>query len=237
MGRLLNWPTDLYWERQQILAGPRTVGASQTTSTVGFNQTTQSPFGSWVIQLDFPRLQEKAYRAYRGWVAGMQGGANATRFTMVDFHGAITLNPDGTERPRLIGFDEGFGFEERNHPFQFPATLVRVASPSAQGDTIIHLEQEEWEPQLQVGDYIGFVPFHFGKYLITQDMGEGRYRVTLPLRTSIDENTYATLFPTLAMRLTSEDAAPVGRTTAQSDALSVTLTEVFHDDVLEFFND
>lgn len=232
MSRLIDWPRDLKWTQERILSGPRTIGAATTTSVNGFNQNSQSPFGTWVIQLDLPPLNDVAFRKYRGWVAAMHGGANFTRFTIADFFGALSKNPDGTPRDRSALFQDGFGFGEKNQSFQYPTAIVPVAVNASKGDNIIQIAETEWQPLLCEGDYIGFTPFHFGMYLITEVLGGGIYRVTFPLREDITTDSHATLWPTLAMRLQAEDSAPVQREAVIASGISVTMIEVQHRDVL-----
>ena len=88
---------------------------------------------------------------------------------------------------------------------------------------------------LQVGDYLGFFPFHFGMYVVTEVIEPGTYRIWPPLRKALTTDDFATLDPTLAMRLESEDAATADRSLQVAEGASVTMVEVEDYNVREYF--
>jgi hypothetical protein len=115
--------------------------------------------------------------------------------------------------------------------------LVPVAAAAAREGTVIKLGSQFWGHVLDIGDYIGFVPFHFGLYTITEVISPGEYRIWPPLRKSVTAGDFATLRPVLAMRLESEDSASAGRGLVTADSVTVTLVECLDYDVREYWTD
>lgn len=238
MARLISWPEGLSDNAREPLSGPRSVGAGATGSIGNFNQTFSSPFGLWRWNFSFPPIHGDLFRRYRGWITALHGGANATRVPFFD--------PDGLTRLQMglsIADDEwqagepwsngqswANGLNWQNSPPQ-----VAVAGASAQGGTIVTLGGEFWGQGLQVGDFLGFLPLHFGLYMVTEVLDPGRYRVWPPLRKAVTIGDLATLRPTLAMKLDGEDAANAPRGVAFAENLSVTLVEILDYDVKQFF--
>lgn len=238
MARLVSWPEGLRSNFREPLSGPRAVGAGSTGSIGNFTQTFASPFGLWRWRFQFPPIRGQLFRRYRGWVTALNGGANATRVPFCDWDGLtrqqMGLNiPDAEWRagePWANGQPWSNGQNWQNSPPQ-----VTVSGASAQGGTIVSLGAEFWGRELQQGDFLGFLPLHFGLYMVTEVLDPGRYRVWPPLRKAVTIGDLATLRPTLAMKLENEDAANAPRGAAFADGLSVTLTEVLDYDVKQFF--
>ncbi len=107
----------------------------------------------------------------------------------------------------------------------------------ARDTTLVTLANEFWGHGLDVGDYIGFMPQHFGMYVVTQIVATGQYRIWPKLRKALVTSDYATLSPTLAMRMMGENAADVSRELVASNSAQITLTEVMHADVETHFAD
>lgn len=238
MARLLSWPVGLSDSARVPLSGPRAVGAGSTGSIGNFTQTFASPFGLWRWNFSFPPMRGDMFRRYRGWVTALNGGANATRVPFFDPDGLTRQQmgvniPDAewqSGEPWSNGQPWTNGQNWQNSPPQ-----VAVAGASAQSGTIIALAGEYWGETLQVGDFLGFLPLHFGLYMVTEVLDPGRYRVWPPLRKAVTFGDYATLRPTLAMKLESEDAANAPRGVAFAENLSVTLVEILDYDVKQFF--
>ncbi|WEX10276.1 hypothetical protein [Chelativorans sp. AA-79] len=115
--------------------------------------------------------------------------------------------------------------------------LVKVAAPADLGATVVELSDAFWGHALGIGDQFGFMPFHFGVYEVTQVFGNGMYRIWPSLRKAITPNDFATLQPTIAMRLESEDGLTKNRDPDFIRGGSATLVEVFDYDVRDYFND
>ncbi|WP_245515407.1 hypothetical protein [Rhizobium deserti] len=84
---------------------------------------------------------------------------------------------------------------------------VAVAGGAARDTTVIKLGSAFWGHGLDYGDEIGFFPLHFGKYMITEALGSGEYRIWPPLRKAITADDFATLMPVLVMTLDNESGA------------------------------
>ena len=89
--------------------------------------------------------------------------------------------------------------------------MVSVLTGALERSTEIYLTANHWGHDLGIGDKIGFMPFHFGMYMVTEVYEPGHYRIWPPLRKDITASTYANLRPVVAMRLESEEAATFSR--------------------------
>jgi hypothetical protein len=232
--RLLSWPQGLGNVSMEILSGPRAVGSGQTESIGNFIQTFGSPFGSIRIRLNFSPMRDEAARRFRGWITALHGGANATRVPWVDAD-RMSLLEAGVKGPIenppwSNGKPWGNG---KNWRASYPP--VHVAAPAALGSTIVQLADEFWGHRLGYGDQFGFFPFHFGVYEVTEVLGEGTYRIWPSLRKAVSPDDFATLTPSLVMRLESEEAANRNREADFIRSGSVTMVEVFDYDVREYF--
>ncbi|MGH6805389.1 MAG: hypothetical protein ACREEJ_00810 [Ensifer adhaerens] len=121
--------------------------------------------------------------------------------------------------------------------WELTAPNVGVAAAASLDATIIRLTGSFWGHRLQPGDYLGFFPMHFGLYTVTEERGDGEYRIWPPLRKALTTGDYATLYPVMAMRLESEDAASAVRGVGFAEEATVTLVEVFDYDVRDYFTD
>ncbi|MHA6641352.1 hypothetical protein [Mesorhizobium sp. A623] len=239
-GRLISPPVGLGTTSIEPLAGPRAVSGGATQSIGNVVQTFGSPFGMWRFRFSFPAMHKSLFRRYRGWVTALHGGANATRWTffdpdMMSFQEAgvdasnfeiATGKPWSNSQPWLNG--ENWKISRPN---------VAVVAAAAIDATVVKLASQWWGQSLGVGDYLGFFPFHFGMYEITEVVEPGTYRIWPGLRKAVGLDEFATLSPTLAMRLESEDAGSAGRGLVVADSASVTMVEVFDYDVRDYFND
>ncbi|MEY9196641.1 hypothetical protein ABIA16_001757 [Sinorhizobium fredii] len=240
MGRLISMPNGLRPRSMTPLSGPRAVGGAANTSIGNFMQTVSSPFGAWRWQFVFPVSKDSKFRRYRGWVTALHGGANATRVPFGD-PDMMTIAEAGmtvTTAQERFGSPWSNGESWSNgQNWSITAPNVPIAAAAVLDATIVVLENEFWGHQLQPGDYLGFFPFHFGLYMVTEAPGDGEYRIWPPLRKALTVEDFATLYPTLAMRLESEDAASGGRGVAYAEEATVTLVEVFDYDVRDYFAD
>lgn len=242
-GWLLSPPVGIGVTSIEPLSSPRTVGAGASQSVSGFVQTSAAPFGLWRFRFGLHAMNGDAFRRYRGWITRLHGGANATRW---DFFDPDMMRPRdaGIEVPPHVrwdsiggkGWSNGLPWSNRE-PWGTTPPMVSVAEAAALGNSMIGLASAFWGHRLDVGDYLGFFPFHFGLYMVTEVIEAGQYRIWPPLRKAITTDDFATLRPTLAMRLESEEAATAGRGLVVADSLQVTLVEVLDYDVRDYFAD
>lgn len=240
MGRLLHWPRGLGITSMQVLSGPRTVGGASTQSLGGFQQSVSSPFGLWRLGLTFGNMKGKWARTHRGFIASLHGGANAVRVPIIDMDmmkpDEVGVNGVYADQP----WSNGQRWSNSNSSTgvlwgrSYPKSLV--AGTFAKGAIQIALSNQYWGGSLSVGDYIGFEPFHFGLYVITEVLGSGNYRSWPPLRKDVSNTSYATLKPTIVMRLESEGAANINRDLNAASSLSATFVEVLDEDVRRHFS-
>jgi len=240
MARLLSWPVGLRWNKWKWLAGPESIGSSSSTSVGDFTQTVASPFGARHIQLSFPILKGKQARRARGLVTALHKGANAVRLHMCDWDG-MSLADAGvsvTKAQLQAGapWNNGLGFDNGEN-FHISKPNVAVSEAAAINATIIQLSDQFWGHELGSGDWIGFFPLHFGLYEVTEDFGDGRYRIWPPLRKAVPVGSYATQYPTMAMRLKADNLPDADRGAAFLEGLTISLLEVFDYDARDYFND
>lgn len=240
MGRLISPPVGLGTTSVEPLSGPRTVSAGATRSVTNFAQTFASPFGDWRWRLSFPAMQGSLFRRYRGWVSALHGGANATRWTFFD-PDCMSFREAGADASQIDAeagkpWSNGMPWSNGGN-WQSSRPVVSVAAPASREATIVSLADQWWGHRLDVGDYVGFFPFHFGMYEVTQVVEPGAYRIWPSLRKAITTADFATLSPTMALRLESEDSASAGRGLVAAESLSVTLIETLDYDVRDYFAD
>lgn len=237
-GRLLDWPVGLKANFKEPLAGPRSVSAGATTSITNYVQTYALPYGLWRWKFQFPPIRSQMARRHRGWITALHGGANATRVQFCDWDGLSFAQRgiDTTSQDWIPGqpWNEGITWDNGEN-WQSSSPYVPVTTPAALGATEIQLDSSYWGHNLDLGDFLGFLPFHFGLYMVTERFDDGHYRIWPPLRAAITEDTLATLEPVMVMRLEGEDAANAPRGAAFADGLSVTLVEVMDADVRSYF--
>lgn len=239
MARLLDWPVGLGRVAYQRLTGPRSVGSSASESITGFVQTVASAFGVWRYQLSLQPLRKGKARQYRRMVTGLHGGANAVRVPFNDpdvlsFAEAGVTGVADTNRFPTVNWSNGEPWSN-GQSWQLSRPMVPVAADAAVGDTIINLDDDFWGHTIDAG-WLGFMPFHLGKYEITEVIEPGQYRIWPPLRTAINAGeTYAHLSPVMAMRLEGEGAATLQRGIMALEGNVLTLVEVEDADVREFF--
>lgn len=228
MGRLLDWPVGVGIVGRTPLAGPRAIGASSSESLAGYVQTVAGVFGVWQWQLRLNAMRGETFRRYRGLVAALHGGSNAVRVPFYDPDGPYTLIQET--------WSDG-GLWSGGQSWEGVADWVAVGAAAALGDTEIRLADTGWGHALGVGDYLGLLPLHFGLYVVTEVRAPGVYRVWPPLRKALTTDDYAHLWPVMVMRLQGEDGAGSGRGLETSDGASMTLIEVPHDVVVDYFAD
>lgn len=238
MGRLVSWPEGLSANFREPLTGPRAVGAASTQATSGFVQTSGAAFGLWRWRFQFPPIRGQLYRRYRGWITSLHGGANATRVPFCDWDGLTAADAGvnaaqwGIEAPWSNGMPWSNGKNWSATP-----PMVAVSAITPRDGTVVSLGSAFWGHQLDIGDLLGFFPFHFGLYMVTEVIDPGTYRIWPPLRKAITADEFATLRPTLAMRLEGEEGANAPRGVAFAEGLSVTLIETLDYDVRDYFKD
>lgn len=240
MARLLSWPNGLRWNRWKWLSGPQTVGASSDTTIGDFTQTLAAPFGARSIQLSFPPMRGQLARRARGMVTALHMGANSVRVSICDWDG-LTPNVAGShvmdaQRNAGMPWANTMPWENgKNWKVTKPNESVIQDAPL--NATIVTISGNFWGGRLGMGDWIGFFPFHFGLYEITEDLGLGIYRIWPPLRRAVASGDLATLYPVMAMRLKSDNLPDADRGPAFVENLSISLVEVFDYDVRDYFTD
>lgn len=241
MGRLLNWPAGLGIRSRRPLAGPRTVGATSQQETIGGRfQSVSSPFGGWKYEFLLPVAYGRAYRQIEGLVTALHAGANAVRVPW-PVPDSLTLQEAGAS---FTPMQEALGLPWSNEQswsngqnWGASPPNVPVASIAAFDASIVRLGSEFWGHALDMGSEIGFFPFHFGKYMVTEVRGNGEYRIWPPLRKAITTSDFATLEPVLAMRLDGEQAASLTRGAGYGEETTLVMSEVFDYDVRDYFGD
>lgn len=225
------------------MTGPRAVSGATTQAVSGFVQTTAAAFGLWRFRFTFPNnIRKQLFRRYRGWVTALHGGANATRVPLCDWDGLKIAERGITstyaEWAAGVPFENGDLWSNGEY-FGTKGTspLVSVSADADRDATIISLADTTWGHGLDYGDQIGFMPFHFGMYMVTEVISAGEYRIWPPLRKAITTSDHATLEPVLVMRMDGEDGATAARGSWAGEGLSVTLVEVLDYDVTDYFSD
>lgn len=242
MARLLSWPRDVSVVAWQPLSGPRTMGAAATESVTGFIQTTATAFGLHRWQLTVRAMRGRMARLHRGMVVAMHGGANAVRVPFCDPDG-LSLAESGVDATPYevragVPWDNGKSWEDTGANWTIGRPWVDITTGGDVGDTEIRLANADWGYDLTVGAWIGFVPAHFGLYIVTERIDDvGRYRIWPPLRKVLTTDDFATLDPVMVMRPEGEAAATAARGIGLAEGNTLTLVEVEDSDVRDYFAD
>lgn len=235
MARLVSWPVGLSANAREPLSGPRAVSGGSTNSIGNFTQTFASPFALWRIRFSFPPMRGQLARRYRGWITSLHGGANATRVPLCDWDG-LSKAQRGVSGELQQSWSNGEPWGN-GQSWQGYAPIVAVSAAASLDDDTVSLADTSWGHGLDIGDQIGFTPLHFGVYMVTEVINDGEYRIWPPLRKALTTDDFATLRPTIAMRLESEDAASANRNAAFIENASVTLVEALDADVRTYWVD
>jgi hypothetical protein len=168
-----------------------------------------------------------------GGATGLHGGANASRWHFVDPDRVTVKELGYFGKPRL---SNGLPFSNKKG-FAASVPSLTIASDAALGATIITVTADHFGHDIPFGSYIGFFPFHFGMYVVTEVIEPGRYRIWPQLRKAISVGDRVTLYPTLAMRPLSKDAVSIPRDGFVTEGATAQMVEVFDYDVREYFTE
>jgi len=233
MARLISSPDSTVVIASTPISGPNARGSGSTTASDGSEQTFSS-IGD-VVAFDFKFVARKgaAARRERGWFKALHSGVNATRFTFCDLD-KMSLTDAGIQSPPSSNWSNGQPWANGlGWAASYP--LVSVVAASSLDSGVVELSPDFWGHSLDIGDYVGFMPFHFGMYTITEVIVPGKYRIWPRLRRAITTDDFATLTPTIAMRPISAGAISQGRGLFMTNSQSISMVEVFDYDVRSHF--
>lgn len=238
MFRLLSYPDYAYSGAVSVtwLTGPNARSSGANTASDGSEQTFDTIGDVVSFRLEFTPKQGRVARRERGFLTALGGGTNAFRFTYVD---ADRMEPD---EAGIIG-PYGSQLWSNGKPWSngqwwqpsYPVVPVAGASPYDSG--IINLSDQVWGHTLGWGDHLGFFPFHFGIYTVTEVLDAGRYRIWPRLRKAVDVDDFCTLFPTLVVRPTGKEAGSWRRDASTTTDTSIDVVEVIDPYVRQYFSD
>lgn len=224
MPKLLGYPEGLGVVNIEPINAPATVTGGSSESLGGLIQTTQGIGFAWQFSMTFRPLNYALARSHRGWLAAQIGGANATRFKIVD--GDIKRNNE-------LGLEAFGAYDDLGYVHDRPVIEMTVAH--SRGDTIIRLPDTLWGHKLGLGDWIGFAPFHLAAYRITEKIQEGAYRIYPPLRKNVAVGDVASLDPVLALRLINPQAGNEPRGVSVVEGATFVGVEVLEEYVRSHF--
>jgi len=233
MFRLLPFSEDTWIVSIDWINGPNARNSGSTTATDGSEQSFDGVGDVVSLRLNLAGAKGTRARRNRGLVTAVSPG-NAFRFTYID--------PD-IMTPAEAGVVGSYGSQRwsngmpwsngRNWQPAYP--IVPVAAASGYNTGIVSLGSAFWGHNLGLGDHIGFFPFHFGIYTVTEVIAAGQYRVWPRLRKALSPSDYCTLNPTVVMRPTSKETATWSRNPLLQDGISITCTEVIDPYVRQHF--
>ncbi|WP_157014899.1 hypothetical protein [Mesorhizobium xinjiangense] len=224
MLRLITWPDGL-WGFVDInpVSGPKARSSGGNTAQDGTEQTFEGIGDLVALELVFSAKNGvTGARRQRGLVTALHSGANAMRLQFND-PDIMTPAEAGVSCPEEQNWSNGEPWS--NGEGWAPTYPVVPVAAAAGFDTgIVRLANEFWGHTLGYGDYLGFFPFHFGIYMVTEVIEPGQYRVWPRLRKALTAEDYATLYPTLVMKAVGTTVAPPRDLVATGG--SITLVEV-----------
>jgi len=187
------------------LNGPNSRNSGSNTSVDGTEQTFDAYGDVVAVRIDFDPVRDRRARRERGMLLALQGG-NALRLTYLDRDMPLPAEagvdvPASTrwrDLPRL-NWSNGLPWSN-GKGWKTSAPVVEVAASSTFDTGIVSLANTFWGHSLGMGDHLGFFPFHFGIYTVTEVLDNGRYRVWPRLRKALTTSDYATLHPVVVVR-------------------------------------
>lgn len=237
MARLLTWPHGL-WGIDSVtpVSGPAARNSGANTAMDGAEQTFEGIGDIVALELGLSAKNGRVgARFERGIITGLHNGANAMR---LQFNDPDIMTP---AEAGIVG-----AFEEQDWSNGEPWSngegwapsypVVPVTAPAAADSGTIRLSGQYWGHSLNLGDYLGFFPFHFGLYMVTEVIAPGQYRIWPRLRKALTTDDFATLHPTLVMRPVAQTRAPA-RDLVKTSGGSLTLVEVIDPYVRQYFTD
>jgi len=240
MPRLLYPPTGVCPHGVRPLNGPSVIGSGNTQSLAGYHQTFNVPYGAWEFQLTYGVLRGKDARRFRGWITAMHGGGNATRFPFCDLDrisfadaDVVLTAPHQYREGAPWGNGQPWGNAQN---WRIARSPVLADGTFAKGTSIIRLGADRWGHALEIGDYIGFFPSHFGMYVITEVFDDKSYRIWPTLRKEVTVTDYCTLDPVLALRLKEAKGVDMARDDFAIQNPTLSMIEVLHENAIGYFN-
>lgn len=216
------------------LSGPNVRGSGANTAMDGTEQTFGTVGDVVSFRLDFAVRQDMAARRSRGFLTALGGGANAFRFTYVDAD-RMAFEEGGLTGPFEPQSWSNGEFWANATPWRVNFPTIAVAAAAVKDAGIVKLSSAFWGHRLGIGDFIGFFPFHFGLYMVTEVITPGEYRIWPRLRKAITSNDFCTLSPTLVMKASSPEVASWKRNAEVTSGMSLSLSEVIDPYVRAYY--
>lgn len=217
------------------LSGPNARNSGSNTAMDGSEQTFDSVGDVVSLRLNFAIAKGTLARRNRGFVTAVPSG-NAFRLTYIDpdrmkpaeagIVGSYVSQPWSNGEPWSNGMNW--------HP-AYPT--VQVAAVSDYDSGIVYLADEFWGHELGMGDHIGFFPFHFGLYTVTEVIAAGQYRIWPRLRKALAVTDFCTLNPTVVMKPMSKAVAAWTRDPSHQNGVVVDCSEVIDEYVRSYFTE
>jgi len=223
-------------------SGPGARNSGATTAQDGFEQTFDTVGDLVALRLELVPRRGISARRERGLFTRLMEGGNATRLTFNDpdlmspQEAGIDVPAHDWERMPSPTWSNGQPWSNGLGWGVTPPTVPVAAVAAVNTDTVT-LADEAWGHRLGEGDYLGFFPFSFGLYMVTEVIDPGQYRVWPRLRTALTTEHFATLLPTIVMRPRGRDAVSMSRGTWMTDGSSIELVEVIDPYVRRFFSE
>ncbi|WP_075216076.1 hypothetical protein [Mongoliimonas terrestris] len=227
--KLVDWPVGLWARSITPTAGPNSRGS--TESITGDVQTVESPYGLVGLAMEFPPLQGRAARAFRGLVTALHAGANAVRVPWVDPYQPSyeELGTSVTKAEELGGVTWSNGLPWSNgQNWQVSPPFAAVETAAAVRATVVELDVAAWGGEIYAGTTFGFVG-QFGLYTaksVTMAGTVATVEIWPSLRKAITTDDYVTLRPVIAMRLKSSAGGQFSSDLAAMDSVSLDLIEI-----------
>ncbi|MCF3934352.1 hypothetical protein L1787_13135 [Acuticoccus sp. M5D2P5] len=222
--RLLPWPEGVGVSYIEPMSGPAVRGSGQNTFLTGDEQTFSTPGDRVSFRLEFPPMQGETARRFRAWKMGLANGANWTRFRVPDGDRAQWSEIGISGQTALWNYQQTWS---DGNPWEPHIGIVGVGGARAAGSNTVRLQNNNWANAIAVGWMLGFVPFHFGCYWVTEVLEDREFRIWPNLRSTLPANAAATLQPVLAMAAVPNSASG-GRGINSTEGESVALREVIN---------
>ncbi|MCF3933304.1 hypothetical protein L1787_07750 [Acuticoccus sp. M5D2P5] len=223
MVRLLPWP-EAGVAYLEAVSGPASRGSGQNTYLTGDEQTFATAGDRVSFRVEFAPTQGQPARRLRAWKLALANGANWTRFPVPDADRPqwAEIGISGERAAWNLNRAWSDGRLWRPH-----VGVVGVAGARAAGSDTVRLQNFNWANAIDVGWMLGFVPFHFGCYWVTEVLDRREFRIWPRLRSTLPVSAAATLTPQLVMAAVPNSARG-GRSARSTEGEAIVLREVLN---------
>ncbi|WP_319532863.1 hypothetical protein [uncultured Cohaesibacter sp.] len=231
---MVDAPVGLGISRFERVGGDTLIG--QTSSLESSVQNSVDPFSNWVFKIDFKRMQGGEVRAFEEWRDALAAGANCTRLQFFDPHEPSNAEL-GLEAGNYTQWTSGLPWTH-GKGWRRGRPLCSVVKAADYDGSVVTLDISNWTNKdtgrVHLPAWFGIIG-HFAVYKVTgRDIAGNiaRLHIRPPLREKITPFNFATMRPTICVKLIGDKGSTGYYEGHYYVAPSLTVQEVLHEHVV-----